>query len=154
MTMSGPGVTKDSERPLSDEGRVRISRAAAGMRRCGVRVDRILTSPYLRARQTAGIVAQAIGAHDRVEILPEMASGARWEELRVALGAHAAAASVMLVGHQPDLSQISAAILGGGAGLSFRTGTLACMEVDAIPPSGPATLLWLRRAEEMEALEG
>ena len=66
-----PSITQDSQRPLTNKGIKRIRRAARGLRRLGIDFDIILTSPILRARQTADIVAATLG----LGVAPEEISG-------------------------------------------------------------------------------
>lgn len=130
-----------------------IALAAAGMKKAGVEAGQILTSPYRRARQTAEVVAAALGLRDHVELLPEMASGARWTLLHAALLAYQDLSSLLLVGHQPDLSELAAGLLGGGPAVSFAPASMARFEVDGIPPRGVGSLVWCRRAEDLARLD-
>src|SRR4029434_10395463 len=66
-----PGIESDSGRPLTAKGTKRMRQAARGLRRLGVSFDTVLTSPFLRARQTAEIVAESLGLEDRLEEISE-----------------------------------------------------------------------------------
>jgi phosphohistidine phosphatase len=117
--------------------------------------DRILSSPYLRARETAEIVAAAMQATECLAVEEALSSGAHWDEVRRALSAREAADSILMVGHEPDLSKITAEIIGAGRGaLGFGKGTLACVTVNAIPPTEPGLLRNLLRTEQLESLAG
>lgn len=123
------------------------------MRRAGTRPGKIFTSPYLRARQTASAVAEALlGSGNRIVVMPELASGASWQRVSGVLLSQRKLDAALLVGHQPDLSEMAAEILGGGPLVSFAPATMACMQVDAIPPTRSAELLWCRRSEELARL--
>src|SRR5262247_3681236 len=67
-----PGPEADGARPLTQKGLKRTRRAARGLRRLGVSFDGILTSPLVRARQTAEIVADALGLADYLDEIPEL----------------------------------------------------------------------------------
>jgi phosphohistidine phosphatase len=152
---AGSELVKDADRPLTELGRAQMVRAAVGMRRLGLTFDAVLTSPYLRARQTAEIVAGTLECLDRTFVEDALASGARWPGVRAALGPHAGAASVLLVGHQPDLSEMTAAILeASGRSIAYGKGTLACVTVGEIPPVAPGSLSFLLRGEFLAALAG
>jgi phosphohistidine phosphatase SixA len=103
---SDPGLP-DELRPLSARGRDEAR--ALGERLAAERPDLVLASPLLRARETAAAIAKAAGAELRVD--ERLAPGAGAEDLVAAVDA--AGATVVAVGHQPDCSEIAAAL---GAG--------------------------------------
>jgi phosphohistidine phosphatase SixA len=103
---SDPGLP-DELRPLSARGRDEAR--ALGERLAAERPDLVLASPLLRARETAAAIAKAAGAELRVD--DRLAPGAGAEDLVAAV--EAAGATVVAVGHQPDCSEIAAAL---GAG--------------------------------------
>lgn len=151
LSTEAAGAVRDADRPLSAEGRRRMERAAGGMLRMRIAADAILSSPLLRARETAAIVA------DRLEIparsrgtLDELASGATWSGVGAALRPYAALGSLILVGHQPDLSAMVAEIVELGRGsVEFTPGSLARIDVDAIPPRAGGRLRWILAMEEL-----
>jgi len=123
------------------------------MRSLGLACDRILTSPYLRARETAEIVARELGATHLLEEEPSLASGARIERVLKVLSRCEGAGSILLVGHQPDLSEMTAALIGGDqSAIAYGTGSLACVDVSAIPPVDSGTLRWLLTLNQLVAL--
>ncbi len=153
VSRDGARFAHDSERPLSVEGRVRMQLAALGMKKLAFSFDRVFTSPYVRARQTAEVVAAAVGADCGVVVEEALASGARWEKVKRALAAVRGPESILLVGHEPDLSKMTAEIIGADRNsVSFGKGTLACIAVDAIPPREPGALSSLLTLEHLEAL--
>src|SRR5262245_32744129 len=91
----GPEGGGDAGRPLTVEGIAKIKEEARGLRRLGVRPDIVLTSPLVRARQTAEIVRHALGLDSRV--VDALAPGCDIPRLRDLLGEYRSAASVMLV---------------------------------------------------------
>ena len=98
--------TNDEERPLTDKGRQKTTKVAKQLYQCGLRFDLILTSPLVRARETAAILKN-IGLSNRVEKFPSLAPDGdiyvwlNWLELR--RQNNTVENSVALVGHQPDL---------------------------------------------------
>ncbi len=107
--------------------------AADGMAVLGIEADVVLTSPLVRCRQTADIVAVRLRRkpiEDR-----RLAPGMDLEALGGALLRHPDAGSVLVCGHQPDLSEVVAALTGGGA-VEFRKGSLALLEIDGARPGG------------------
>ena len=104
---SAPGEP-DSLRPLSDEGRDQAR--ALGERLAALALDAVLTSPLLRARETAAAIARAAGLEPRSD--DRLAPGATAEDVLAAVAG--AGETVVVVGHQPDCSEIADA-LGAGA---------------------------------------
>jgi phosphohistidine phosphatase len=115
----------DELRPLTSKG---VDQARALGQELGGSADPpvvVLTSPLVRARQTAEIVAAATGAELRVE--PLLAPGATLDELRRAIADVGGAGAVATVGHQPDCSEIAIAVTGRDPG--FRAGGFARLEI-------------------------
>ena len=123
---------KDADRALTEEGREKMERAAAGLRAMDVSIDIIASSPFRRARETAEIVAAAFGEVP-IEIVPELASGEDPQDALRALKAFARFESLAAVGHEPDLGHIASLLLTGNpdvAWLPFKKGGVACFETD------------------------
>lgn len=152
---SEANVSRDSERPLTPRGRERLERAARGIRRLGITPTGILTSPYRRARETAEIVAGALGTPEALTTEESLASGARWEEVKRALSRIELGDGLLLVGHEPDLSMMTAEMIGAEEGsIDFGKGTLACVQFETFPPGKPGVLRALLRLDQLEALSG
>jgi phosphohistidine phosphatase len=135
-----PSVTSDAERPLTDEGTRKTREAAEGLKRLDAGFDKILTSPWLRAKQTAAILADVL-ALPAPEELAELAGDRTPAELIAAL-AHHHGRCTLLVGHEPLLSATAVQILGGDWLLDMKKSGACLLEIDALPPRKSATLLW------------
>ena len=132
-----PNWTKpDDERPLTERGRKEMKRVAAFLERLEFSADIILTSPLPRASQTAEIVAQRLGLKLKTEAV--LAHGFNVARLRRLLG-KAEADCVMVVGHEPEFSEVIKELTGGEIKLS-KAG-VALLEVNRGCTSGQ--LLWL-----------
>lgn len=118
----------DEQRPLSAEGRLLVADLACSLPRLKTRPDLVLTSPLMRARQTAEIVVECLAAQDRLVIDKRLAPGFGMKQLEKVLRDYAENAVVMLVGHEPDLSELVRDLTGGGR-VSIRKGGLAQVEV-------------------------
>jgi phosphohistidine phosphatase len=133
--------TGDAERPLTPQGARRFRRTARGLTRLVRRPDAILTSPLLRARQTAEIAADAWG---RVKPMPlqALASG-EWGGIGKALASMSGDSTVALVGHEPSLSRLLARLLGSrdAERFAFRKGGAALVDLPAGLDEG-ASLVW------------
>ena len=102
---AAPG-TPDELRTLTSEGRDQARRLGERLRAEGISPDAVLTSPLLRARETA----EALGL-GKPQAQEALAPGATPEDVRAAVEGHGD--TVLVVGHQPDCSRIAAAISGG-----------------------------------------
>jgi len=99
----------DELRALNDKGREQARELAERLARDGVRPDAVLTSPLLRARETADAIAKATGV--QAEPDERLAPGATADNLRDAVASRGQ--TVIVVGHQPDCGHIAAALTGG-----------------------------------------
>lgn len=119
----------DEKRPLTKQGRARFRKAARGIARLIQRPDALLTSPWLRAAQTAAILAKAWG---RVEPKPAKAlTGGTFEEQASVLDRFPRKATVAIVGHEPYLSALLARLVGARPSerLALKKGGVAVVEV-------------------------
>ena len=131
---------EDAVRPLSGKGRRQADRLGAHLARIGVQVDVILTSPKLRALETATIVGEAIGAKPEVD--DRLGQALAIEVLNEMLGGRDPGRSAMLVGHDPDFSELLAELVGLDE-LPLRKGALARLEAPWPFTPGAAILRWL-----------
>lgn len=136
MAWHGP----DDERPLSSKGENQAARAAAFLKRAGVRPDLILSSPKLRATQSAAPIAEALAVGMRTD--PLLASGTDLVDLERILEAAGNPGCVVVVGHDPDFSEMAAELTGAGS-LPVPKG--AIVRIDASRPlvPGVGVMRWL-----------
>ena len=111
-------IVRDEDRPLTAQGRKRFHQVAVALVRLAPCPRAILTSPLLRARQTAEIAAQTWG-HLRPQVVPALATG-DLRGIRRALADFADEDTVVLVGHEDWLSQFAARLLGSRSGRAFH----------------------------------
>lgn len=133
------GARNDAERPLTAEGRDRMEQASIGMRRMDLKLDQIVSSPLVRTRETAEIVAEALGAP--LALAPELAPGCTLALLQEALRPYRNCERVLIVGHEPDCSFLAGTLIGTGRML-FKKGSLASIELNRLDSAG-GTLRWL-----------
>jgi len=128
------GGGPDSERALTGRGRRRTERVARRLVDLGLAVDRLLSSPLVRARQTAEI-AVAVGLAPELELCGALAPGADPLPQLQAWWPHAAAAAqpprrLGLVGHEPDLGRLAARLIGAREGaLALRKAGVVLLEL-------------------------
>jgi phosphohistidine phosphatase len=126
----------DDERPLTKRGKREMRDVAKFLDRLKVRPDLIVTSPLPRATQTAEIAADYLKAKLRKDEL--LAPGFGASKLRTVLKRHRARV-LMLVGHEPDFTQVISELT--GASLKLAKAGVALVDVD--PESEEGKLLWL-----------
>jgi|SRR6516165_5680273 phosphohistidine phosphatase len=143
MRTSGAALD-DAKRPLTAAGRARMKEIARALRRSGFVPDWIITSPLLRAVQTAEVVTKALGLEERPDICDGLAPGGSPEALLALLGKRPERRRVLAVGHEPDLSEIAARMIGAGrhANLGFKKGGCCLIGFDQFPPKSPGRLSW------------
>ena len=112
---------------------------AGVLARSGVAVDALLTSPLTRSRQTAEIAAAALGCADRLADDQRLAHGFDRKRLAAIVADHPGARTVMLVGHEPDLSATIAQLT--GASVTVKKAGVARVDVDEQTMRG--TLVWV-----------
>jgi phosphohistidine phosphatase SixA len=111
----------DELRPLTGEGRKRARELADQLR--GLKPDAVLSSPLLRAKETAAAVAAAAGLEADTD--ERLAPGATVDDVRAAVAGRGE--TVVVVGHQPDCGQIALALT--GREVPFPTGGFAEIEL-------------------------
>jgi len=132
----------DAKRPLTTEGISRMRKASRGLVRLGVRLDVILASPLVRARQTAEIVAAAFDQRPPIVTAASLAPGGEYPELLDDLQKHAKRTRIALVGHEPGMGELAARLIGSKRPLEFKKGAVCRIDVESIPPGRPGKLRW------------
>lgn len=131
----------DYERPLTGEGKERMAFEAETIAQLDLGPDHILTSPLVRAYQTAEIVAERLNMLDLLVIDDRLEPGFGPHDLAEILEERQSADELMLVGHEPDFSETISYLIGGG-NIVCKKGSLARVDlVDAGPLAGE--LVWL-----------
>jgi len=137
-----PGIP-DEDRPLTPEGEQKFREAAEGLAKLVDRPDALLTSPWLRAKQTAAIAAAAWGRLEPKETAA-LASGS-FEEQAAVLDQYPDGATVAVVGHEPWVSELLARLLGTrhDARLEFKKGGAALVDVPGRLAGGGSLVFYL-----------
>ena len=145
-------VMPDAARYLSARGRVSFREMARRFRDAGGLPTRILTSPFVRAVQTAEILSEAVRYDGEIVLEPRLSPGFDVAELRAVLDGRPREREIAFVGHEPDLGGILSLLLSLPQGYAMRKGAIAALD---LPISGDplrAGLAWLltgdRRIED------
>lgn len=145
----------DGARPLSPAGIKQSRKAAAGLKEFSRAPDRLLTSPLVRARQTAQILTEVAG-WPRAEEAPELSPGGAALAVLSLLG-QKRGKLVAVVGHQPELGALlSACLLGedGTLAIEMKKNAVACVSFEGSPSAGRAVLKWLATPRMLRRLRG
>ena len=149
----GEAWPDDAKRPLTDEGTSRLRKAARGLARLGVSLDVVLSSPLVRARQTAEIVTAGLGAHSPLVIVNALAPDGTYAAVVADLEKHARKARIGLVGHEPAMGELAARLIGSRHAIEFKKGAVCRIDVDDLPPSSPGDLRWMLTPKILRALK-
>lgn len=146
----------DRLRPLTEEGRKEHRLVARLLRKMSIDFDHLLTSPLVRARETAEITAQELkhsGAFEETALLGQEFS---IDGVITTLSRYSTNVTVGCVGHEPYLGLLAAALLHreGNLSIHFKKSAILGLEFDGQPSRGKGKLLFFYRPKELVSLAG
>ena len=147
-----PGYEKDADRPLTSEGERKLRQISKAMEALELSFDLILSSPYLRARQTAEIVAEALKARKRLELSDHLTPGGSTKKLVELLNRlQPPPDNVLLVGHEPYLSGLISLLVTGSvtSAVIMKKGGLCKLSTESLKHGRCAALEWLLTPKQM-----
>ncbi len=163
-----PGFASDADRPLTPKGKRKLREIGRAMAAMDLSFDGILSSPYLRARQTAEIIAKVLDCQQRLELTDNLVPSGDPAKLiahlnhpgSLARGARARSGKahkfqdVLLVGHEPYLSMLVSLLISGSsrAGIILKKGGLGKLSTDSLKPGRCAQLEWLLTPSQLARL--
>ena len=147
----------DDLRPLTAEGRSKMRRASKGLRELVSAPGLVATSPLVRARETAEIVAAAFGV-TRIETVDALRPESSYDDLVAWLGTRSAEDGQLtaLVGHEPHLGGLVTWLMTGSAQsrVELKKGAACLLAFDGAPSRGEGTLRWLATPSVLRSLAG
>lgn len=152
-----PEYSVDSDRPLTSEGIEKMESIAQALAALDLGVEFILSSPYVRAKQTAQIAADALGLRKQLGFSENLAAEGSPQKLIEELRRdHRMRASVMLVGHEPYLSEFVAVLMSGNPNscLRLKKGGVCKLSLTELRFGRCATLEWLLTPKQLTGLAG
>ena len=132
----------DTQRPLSEDGKAKMRRAAKGLVALGVRFDLVLASPLVRTRQTAEIICEAFEKRPSLSMAESLAPEGEHADVIADLRKHAHRSRLALVGHEPNIGELAGRLIGATRPLEFKKGAVCRIDVDGLPPGSPGQLRW------------
>jgi phosphohistidine phosphatase len=145
----------DSQRPLTDRGREKMGQIVRGLGKLGVELDLIVTSPYVRARDTAAILADGLGLKASIiKFSDALVPTVEPSELLKEIAENLNVASLAVVGHEPHLSGFISYLLTGGTEMStdLKKGGVCLLDRASHAQGWLATLEWLLTPKAMIAI--
>ncbi len=138
-----PRYPDDALRPLTQKGRKRFARLVKKLARRDFAPTLIATSPLVRCRQTAQIILDRLDGGPKLMELSELAPGSELASLIAWTNGHQDR-QVAWVGHAPDVSRLTAELIGAGSSdIDFSKGAIAAIEFAAEIDPGEGQLQWL-----------
>jgi phosphohistidine phosphatase len=148
-------VPRDRERPLTAKGIAKLRKVIRGMKGLGLSFDLILASPYVRALETAELVADELGSEAKVERTPHLAPDGNPRTLIDLIASRCGERSrILVVGHEPYLSQlISVLLVGDGrTAITLKKAGLCKLAMQTPRYGRCAILEWLLTPAQAEKL--
>jgi len=149
---SKPGFKKDADRPLTPKGKQRLWRVAEAMEEMELEFEAILTSPFVRAAQTAEIIAEAFEIGKKLVTSDHLTPNGNPKLLLEQLNQLSPVPKgVLLVGHEPYLSQLIGLLVAGNTNvlIDLKKGALCKLEIETLRCGRCATLAWLLTPKQM-----
>ncbi|MBN8657190.1 MAG: phosphohistidine phosphatase SixA [Anaerolineae bacterium] len=136
---------EDSQRELTDKGAKKMRLIAKGLRTLGIEFDQILTSPYIRAQQTAEILADVFKMKKSVSVSENLTPMGDPDLLLAEINENYTVNSLAIVGHEPYLSTLVSLLTADGAPveMTFKKGGICYLSTDDLHHTRKATLEWL-----------
>jgi phosphohistidine phosphatase len=147
---------QDDQRPLTPEGINHFEQAVQGLKRLEVEFDQILASPFVRARQTAEILARGYNGRPKLELTGHLTPTGDPRKLIEDIRRHRMQYRIVLVGHEPYLSKLVGELIGGenGCDLALKKGGICKLETEALEFGRCATLNWLLTQKQLRVAGG
>jgi phosphohistidine phosphatase len=149
------GCKRDAERALTPEGRQKLLHAAAALKALEISPDLILSSPYVRAHQTAKLIARQLGlGRKQLQLTEHLQPGGSFNSLIREIGQlRALPSALLLVGHEPDLSLVASHLVAGSAKMriDLKKAGLVALDAASLGP-GAAVLRFILTPRQMRLI--
>lgn len=142
---SNEGAADDDLRPLKKKGKEQMKDVGRSLKKWDVALDAVLTSPLVRAKESAEILNAECGKSKKVILTDLLKPGASFSKLIKHLNDLKKAQRVAIVGHEPFLSEFASHCLSknGGSFINLRKGGVIKLDIDKVIKPGNCILSWL-----------
>jgi len=150
----GGEIYDDSQRPLTEVGRKKMRSVAEGLEAFGMKLDLILSSPYVRARETAEILAEVFKLKDKLVYSENLMPLGDLGQLIDEVNEKYPVENLVIVGHEPALSSLISLLLSGHPtiNITMKKGGVCCLALDKLLFEGGAALEWLLTPAQLAKL--
>jgi phosphohistidine phosphatase len=140
-----PEYEDDSQRPLTEKGREKMRKIASALKELGVQPDLVLSSPFVRASQTAEILAKIMKYKKEIAYSDSLVPVANTDTLIGEINEKYTVDELVLVGHEPSLSALVGTLTGAGPeiAINFKNGGVCCLSADDLHVERKAAFDWL-----------
>ncbi|MEN3337996.1 MAG: phosphohistidine phosphatase [Acidobacteriota bacterium] len=138
----GDEYPDDSKRPLTGAGIKRLQQEARALDALDVEFEHIIASPLLRTKQTADVLADCLKSKPTVSTSDSLAPAGTPAAVIQELGRHMRKGRIALVGHEPNIGELAARLIGARVPLEFKKGGICRIDFDVFPPKGTGQLRW------------
>jgi phosphohistidine phosphatase len=138
----GDEYPDDSKRPLTTPGISRLRKEAKALEALGVGFDHIITSPLVRTRQTADVFAEVLKSKPSISQSDALAPAGTPAGVFQELAKHMRKGRIALVGHEPNIGELAARLIGARVPIEFKKGAVCRIDFDVLPPKGTGQLRW------------
>jgi phosphohistidine phosphatase len=138
----GEEFPDDSKRPLTSSGIARLRKEAKALDALGVGFDHIITSPLVRTRQTADVFVEMLKSKPSLSMSDALAPAGAPTAVVQELGKHMRKARIALVGHEPNIGELAARLIGARTPIEFKKGAICRIDFEVFPPKGIGQLRW------------
>ncbi|MDQ3486458.1 MAG: phosphohistidine phosphatase SixA [Acidobacteriota bacterium] len=132
----------DSKRPLTNQGIAALKKEAKALVHLGVDFDQIISSPLVRTKQTAEVFAQALPSKPAVTLSDSLAPAGAPAAVFQELAKHMRKERIAIVGHEPNMGELAARLIGARVPLEFKKGAICRIDFEVFPPKGVGSLRW------------
>ena len=150
----GADYPDDSKRPLTSAGMAKLRKEAKALNALEIGFDLIISSPLVRTRQTADIIAETLQGKPGVLTSDSLAPAGTPAGVVQELARHAKKARIALVGHEPNLGELAGRLIGAKSPIEFKKGAICRIDFDVLPPKGYGQLRWFLPPRVLREIAG
>ncbi len=138
----GPDYPDDSKRPLTGKGMAALRKSAKGLNELEITFDLIISSPLTRTKQTAEIFSELLDGKPGVVLSDALAPAGTPAAVIQEVVRHARKPKLALVGHEPNIGELAARLIGSRSPIEFKKGAICRIDFDVPPPKSLGQLRW------------